>query len=61
MRTIDPSQSETPFDDERPTQPLVPGESFGAGYGAEADSGDLWLRQTGPTRVVDSQPPGGSG
>jgi uncharacterized protein (DUF1800 family) len=60
MRTTDPLQSQAPFDDDRPTQPLMPGESFGPGFGAAQDDADAWLRQTSPTSIVDSQPPGGS-
>src|SRR5690348_11940903 len=60
MRTTDPLQSQASFDDDPPTQPLVPGESFGPGFGVARDETDAWLGQASPTRVVDSQPPGGS-
>jgi uncharacterized protein (DUF1800 family) len=86
MKNSDPSQDQPPFDDERPTQPLVRGESFGPGFGGQEsddlapmgaalpagdaqagasqpfwDQGatDAWLRQTGPTRSLGSQPASG--
>lgn len=53
MRTIDSSRQQLPFDDDRPTQPITQGESFGPGFSGEA--GDT-SSPAFPTQPGDSQP-----